>query len=476
MDLETAPLLANRNAEESERTTSTHNPPTEHARGRLIREEHINRVLPVAFTASFAIAATSATTVFAYAHLMCKDPANCDEQERKPYAGVVAVATSIANVCGVLSVGLLRQWNTANPKFGLFFWLTCRGTSLLFLVAGLMLDSIYVAVAGRVFEGFATDNVLHYTLGAVYVKSEEPAMVARRFGTSLALYMSAMSMSPTIVTLLPDFGWSFGLAIAILGISLIYVALYVPTVDCATGRISDQQQFQHSLKAWSQRTKSILKSSRTFVRGPFTILPGMAIFLYNAAQAYLFPAIMVHASIRFGFTGTENGYLISIAALTSAIYLFAIMFAVPKCTKRFKTRPQQREDSDRDTTGARSDERSLTRRKSDALYALTSMLVQVIVLPCIKLAGRPHELYGLVVLIALGLSAPSFIKSYAVTSTKAKDSALAGMAIMESLGGLVSPMVLGAIQSFTNEGMVFIVASCLVAGAMLCLVASLLYR
>lgn len=499
MDLESAPLLATPIAgTASEPITLNKEPPPNRDQEASIREAHIARVLPIAFAAAFAIAATSATAVFAYARLMCKDAANCDQDEKKRYAGVVALATTIANVCGVLAVGLLREYTASQPKLGLFFWLTCRGVSIGFLVAGgtwnhqsshcrcyfqrtqwltlmrllVLLNSIHVAVAGRIFEGMATDNVLHYTLGAVYVKSEDPATFARLMGTSLALYMSAMSMSPTIVTLLPNFVWSFGVAIAVLGASVVYLALYVPTAVCTKDRDPNQEQPSPRTRTCAELLRLFLEPLLYFYREPFSMLPGMAIFLYNAAHAYLFPAIMVHASIRFGFTSKENGYMISIAALTSSIYLFIVLFAIPNATKWFRTNARRRQD-----TGA-IEERTRGRRlrNPDIGYALLSMLVQLIVLPFFHLVNHARELYGLVVLIALGLSAPSFIKSYAVTRTDAKDSSLAGMAVLESLGGLFSPLILGTTQSLTNGGSVFVVASCLVGGAMLCLVTSSLAR
>jgi len=103
---------------------------------RVIPEDYISRVLPIALTAACAIAATSATTTFAYASLMCKDPAHCKEKERNKYAEVVAVATTITNVFGVVAVGALQHLIRRNTKIGLSLWLILRATSIGVLAIG----------------------------------------------------------------------------------------------------------------------------------------------------------------------------------------------------------------------------------------------------------------------------------------------------------------------------------------------------
>ena len=71
---------------------------------------------------------------------------------------------------------------------------------------------------------------------------------------------------------------------------------------------------------------------------------------------------------------------------------------------------------------------------------------------------------------------PSFLKTYAVTATRARDSAIASMAVAESVGGLLSPIALGITQSILGQGWVFIVASSLVGGAIMCLMGSLIVK
>lgn len=97
---------------------------------------HAHRILPVALSASFGMAATAATTIFAYAAIVCADPAHCNTKEQSKYAGAVAIATGVANICGVLALGPLQFSMKGRPKVGLFFWLASRATSVAVLAIG----------------------------------------------------------------------------------------------------------------------------------------------------------------------------------------------------------------------------------------------------------------------------------------------------------------------------------------------------
>jgi len=108
---------------------------------RIIPNKYINRVLPIALSASVAMAATAATTVYAYAVIICANPAHC-EGKQSAYAGSVALATAIANVCGILALGPLQEAIKTNPKAGLFFWLVSRAMSV-----------IVLGVAGKFYNG-----------------------------------------------------------------------------------------------------------------------------------------------------------------------------------------------------------------------------------------------------------------------------------------------------------------------------------
>ena len=94
------------------------------------------RVLPIALLAALAMASTSATAFFAYATLLCADPPYCTGSETSRYAGSVAITTSVANVLGLISLGLLQRISSTYPKSGLMLWLICRSMSAVMLLIG----------------------------------------------------------------------------------------------------------------------------------------------------------------------------------------------------------------------------------------------------------------------------------------------------------------------------------------------------
>lgn len=93
-------------------------------------------VLPIALLAALAMAATAATTIYAYASLLCKDPTRCRDSERTTYAGAVAAATYVANVCALLALGGFAKLSRRNHKAGLALWIICRSMSVVTLALG----------------------------------------------------------------------------------------------------------------------------------------------------------------------------------------------------------------------------------------------------------------------------------------------------------------------------------------------------
>lgn len=94
------------------------------------------QVLPLALLAALAMAATAATTIFAYASLLCTVPTKCRNAERNVYAGTVAVATLIANGCGLLFLGALARLARHNHEMGLKLWFALRSMSVVMLAVG----------------------------------------------------------------------------------------------------------------------------------------------------------------------------------------------------------------------------------------------------------------------------------------------------------------------------------------------------
>jgi hypothetical protein len=115
------------------------------------REEHTNRslrtetrvvqakftpqlILPVAFLAALAMTSTASTSFYAYAMLLCHDPAHCKEDEQTRYAGTVAITASISNILGMLALGHLQQLSLINNKKGLLLWMATRSMSAVMLL------------------------------------------------------------------------------------------------------------------------------------------------------------------------------------------------------------------------------------------------------------------------------------------------------------------------------------------------------
>ncbi|EKG22622.1 hypothetical protein MPH_00026 [Macrophomina phaseolina MS6] len=93
-------------------------------------------VLPVALFCSMGMAATSATTIFAYETLLCEDPSNCAPHEKDRYSATVALSVAIANFCAVLVLWVVPFLQKGNPKTMLYCWLLARSTSVAVLALG----------------------------------------------------------------------------------------------------------------------------------------------------------------------------------------------------------------------------------------------------------------------------------------------------------------------------------------------------
>lgn len=292
--------------------------------------------------------------------------------------------------------------------------------------------------------------------------------------------MIGMSLSPTIAGLFSNFFTSFIMALSIFAASILYLAIFVPTVSSSTPAANSSQTGSTGLgrsrggkssSPWlyTRWLLSVHRPMLSLYNEPGVILPGFALLLYNMTQAYLFPALMVYTALRFSFTGRQNGYLISIAAATSAIYLFSIYYALPRLMVWLRGNVDSDDEADDCNVEAVTPHQSST---ADFVCATTSMTIQLFVLPCIFFITAGWQIFPLVSLLALGLAAPSFLKSYGVSLAMDKSAAVASLAMMESIGGLLSAMLLGSWQIWKDEGSVFFAASGLVAAALLAILGS----
>lgn len=87
--------------------------------------------------------------------------------------------------------------------------------------------NIYVALSGRIFEGLASDNLLHFTLNIVYTQGTSKERSASLIVYSLALYMVGMSVSPFVAGLFKNFTVSFFMAIGLFAVAVAHVQIFV---------------------------------------------------------------------------------------------------------------------------------------------------------------------------------------------------------------------------------------------------------
>lgn len=301
------------------------------------RNKLSHRILPVAFFAAFGTSSTAATTVSAYAYLCCDNPLHCNEQEHQAYARTVALGTVIANICGILALGPVAHFSTKHRSWGLLIWFLSRGMSIvLLLVAGkrstvfwnffpllpmlihtVAHKNVLLALVGRVFEGAATDNILHYNLNAIYVESSPESDTSRLLGLSLGFYMVGLAVGPPMAGLLKEFTWSFYLAIVVFLLSIFYVHSFIPwkyhcqrkdDIQPASNRSGDLLSFKKMTRGLTgifSLSNPFLSPLSLFYKDKVAVLYGLALLNFTSGQAYFFPALLIHTSTKFGFTSQQ---------------------------------------------------------------------------------------------------------------------------------------------------------------------------
>ena len=287
--------------------------------------------------------------------------------------------------------------------------------------------------------------MLHFTLNTGYVQASDAQRSERLIGVSLGLYMIGISISPAVASLLPNFTASFAMALAVFAIAFIYLLLCVRSAkqgDNAPAVSVAVKADRSKDRAFAEKLRKILRilSSplRLFVTRPILSFPGMSLFLYTAAQSYLFPAIMVDTSLRFGFDGAQNGYVVSIAHAVSSLYLSSTLFVIPKLASYFSV-PGRIQSTSRNTQYA---------KKGNSCLALILLTMQGVALALFGSTSQSWQVYPIIVLVSLGLAAPFHIKMYflALTPQANIQQAVAASSMMEALGSLLSPMLLGGWQ------------------------------
>ncbi|CZT23690.1 uncharacterized protein RCC_09404 [Ramularia collo-cygni] len=419
---QTSPLLPKTDPE-----TSQNEPPSSSSSSSSkLPEGYL--ALPTSFLASFAIAVTAASTVYAYAHIVCEDATHCSDSEKAAYTSAVALATTLANLFSLTAMGIYERLPT---RGALTLWMILRGGSVVVLTAGVFRRSIPLALAARVLEGLATDNVLHLTLNALYARSKDQHNVGRLMSVSLALYMGGMALSPALAALLTDFRISFGIAIGIFALTIIYLAIVGPLEN---GKRKEPASSEDgSPPAPTRRLKELTKPIVNLVSDRTLLMYGTSMLLYNAAVSYMFPALMIHATLQFGFSSATNGLLISVAAGSSSMYLL-LSAAI--------------------STPARN-----------APSAVASLLVLMAAMCGLAAVPVGWALFPGVAVAAFGLATPSFIKAHMIQRRPRHSAAVAAIAVAEGLGSLLAAPILGGWQVVYPGGSVLFVSAGLIAAS-----------
>ncbi|KAI1322275.1 hypothetical protein F5Y16DRAFT_387097 [Xylariaceae sp. FL0255] len=423
--------------------------------------------LPLAFLSALALAFTAAAQIFVYADLLCSDPRHCQDAERRKFAASVAIATFVANCCALLSLGGFEILSRRRTRAGLAIWLVVRSMSVVALALGVITQRIDIVMSGQIFEGLASDNVLHFSLNIVYSREGYGGKRTKLIGSSLALYMIGISISPSLASLLRNFRDSFFIACGIFMSALIYLVLVVktePILSNVTRRDTNSaiQNETGRTKFLNFVTKSIYSPFAPFVfmKTRQLVVGGLVLFTYNLAQAYTFSAVLVFTSTEFGFTSRENGFLLTEVHLTASLYLFYVLFAAPRLGRAAKGYHLVSSDPPREG-----------RVESTAVLAFSSLTMQGLALVCFGFVQYIWQVYAVSALLAIGLSCPSFVKSYFTMSlnTSERSKALASLAVMETSGSVLAPVVLGGLQVLWPGNMAFFAAAGLafLAGAMM---------
>ncbi|POS75430.1 hypothetical protein DHEL01_v206172 [Diaporthe helianthi] len=274
--------------------------------------------------------------------------------------------------------------------------------------------------------------------------------------------MAGMSISPFVAGLFGNFTVSFLLALGLFALSAIYLRFCFCNSDIQISNTSSEQsEVRECLSERIPISGTFLGLSRTFCavlsplepfrEDPCHLLIGLSLLIYNVVQSYVFNALLIYATVRFGFTGKENGYIISITHSIAGVYLFALLF-LPRHVKRCLE----------NRNCVHSVNTVFSTQSKDTILGLVSLSIQTFALVALSRASQARDIYITTLLLAAGLPAPSFIKGYFVGNfdTRRGPAALGALATMETLGSVLGPLLLGGLQShFGVNGSVFLTAS-----------------
>lgn len=420
------------------------------------------RILPIAFVGGFTIAGTVPSILFVYQSILCQDVRRCTSAEKGTYRTTFAAATAFTNVISVLILGPAQRIGHWSRRAGLSLWLVARALSIfLFVLAGRRLTppccvhiqlrlscrpvfypqpemlmilassrSLVPAFAAQAFEGLSADNLLHFNLNAAYTETaSDDGQVSRLFALSLGLFMAGMGFGPAASVLLPDPRLVFCLAAAMLTISVGYVlSLLVPWPEHR-----DRPQGAHELRKpfqWRNGLATLFGPLLFFWHHPSTLLHALALLAFTCGQAFFFPSLLIYASTDFGLDSRQIAVLITVICAASSVNLL-VLTLLPRLSQ---------------VIAPLTFEYPPSRISSETLCACWSMLIfSVASFGLVALGSDKSRLYTLAILCSLGNATPPFVKSHLIARLPQplQPPALASVALCETAGSLLSPLVVG---------------------------------
>ena len=331
----------------------------------------------------------------------------------------------------------------------------------------------------------ASDNILHFLLNAIYARSLHQNHISRMMGSSLAVYLLGISLSPVAIGMFTSFMATFQVATYIFIVASIYLfVVHLPEMPSADHlhqhTDGDEGEEQNCDRLGCQQAfepfSIILRPLLFYISNPRTLTHGIAMLCYNAATSYLFPMLMIYTSSHFSFTNQENGLIVSVITATSAAYLFGSLFVVPwvrsvVLLRGAKTSCRVSTAADEDGSHRRRFWHILT---SDFFFAILSLTVLEIALFAFTGVSSPTGIYMVAMLASLGLATPSFIKAHLLHLDAGNTLAVAALSTAECTGSLLSPVILGSLQSTYSSSTAFFVGMCVLALSVISFSASLL--
>jgi hypothetical protein len=277
------------------------------------------------------------------------------------------------------------------------------------------------------------DNLFHFCLNAAYVETtSHDEQISRLFALSLGLFMAGMAVGPAVSSALPDPRLAFCLAAALLAIALAYIMSSL--VPWPPGRDSSQSATGPG-KAVQLRAgfATFFEPLAFFWHHPGTLLHGFALLAFTCGQAFFFPSLLIHASTNFGLNNRQIAGLVTLVCAASSLNLLLITFLPRLCESI--------------SCLASGHLRHLRRHISwDIFCACCSMLIfSMASAYLVTIWHSKLQLYVLAILCSLGNAAPALVKSHLTTRLpkQLQPPALAAVALCETIGSLLSPLVVG---------------------------------